>query len=516
MVETPNLGVSTFILYGMAWGRDYGRSVHCYFLLFLQENNPSKMKKTIFLLLLVPIVATAQNAKILKKEIIKSIESQEEQLIAVSNTIWEAAETAFQETVSAQTLIAYAKANGFTVEEGVAETPTAFVATYGSGSPVIGILGEFDALPGISQQAVPYKTPLEQGAAGHGCGHNLFGTASLGAAIAIKNLLAEGKLKGTVKFYGTPAEEKFFGKLWMARAGLFDDLDVCLDWHPADNTEAAVQSSLALVDFLVEFYGQAAHASADPWNGRSASDALELYTHGINAYREHIKPTVRIHYHIQDGGQVVNVVPDYSRIWVRVRDTKREGMQAVYEQVQKMAGGAAIMANVEHEINLISGIHEILPNRAGGKAVQKNLEQLGDLIYTEEELEFAYKIQEATDKPKAGIDGEIKPLRETLEHPGGGSTDVGDVSFLVPVVRLSVTTAPKDTPWHSWAVVASGGMSIGHKGMLYAAKALAMTMVDMYTNKKLLDEVKAEFKERKGSYEYDAMLPPGPPPIDLP
>ena len=462
-------------------------------------------------LTLVPL--NAQNKKAIKKEVIASVETQKDELITVSDKIWAAAEIAFQEKVSSQTLIDYARANGFDVEVGVAETPTAFVATYGSGKPVIGILGEFDALPGISQKTVPEKTPFKEGAAGHGCGHNMYGTASLGAAVAIKNLIAEGKLKGTVKFFGTPAEEKFFGKLWMARAGLFDDLDACLDWHPADTTEADVQSSLALVDFKVEFFGQTAHASADPLNGRSASDALELYTHGINSFREHVKPTVRIHYHIQDGGQVVNVVPDYSRIWVRVRDTKREGMNEVYEHVRKMAEGAAIMADVDYEINLISGIHEILPNRAGGVAVQENLETLGPLSYTSEELDFAYKIQEATSKPKLGINGKITPLKPTAEHPMGGSTDVGDVSFLVPVVRLGATVAPEGTPWHSWAVVACGGMSIGHKGMVYAAKALSMSMVDLFTDSKLLQEVKDEFKMRKGDYQYSPMLPPGPPPI---
>ena len=293
----------------------------------------------------------------LKQDIIAQIEQEQSALIDVSDKIWAAAEIAFQEEVSSETLIAYARSHGFEVEVGVADTPTAFVATYGSGKPVIGILGEFDALPGISQKASPKKEPLQAGAAGHGCGHNLFGTASLGAAVAVKKLIEAGKIKGTVKFFGTPAEEKFFGKLWMARAGLFDDLDICLDWHPADQIEADVQSSLALVDFKVEFFGQTAHASADPWNGRSASDALELYTHGINMYREHIQPTVRIHYHIQDGGQVVNVVPDYSRIWVRVRDTKRKGMQEVYERVQAMAEGAAILANVDYKISLISGMH---------------------------------------------------------------------------------------------------------------------------------------------------------------
>ncbi|MEL6846032.1 MAG: M20/M25/M40 family metallo-hydrolase, partial [Bacteroidota bacterium] len=344
-------------------------------------------------------------------------------------------------------------------------------------------------------------------------GHNLFGTGSLGAAIAVKELIAAGKLKGTVKFFGTPAEEKFFGKVWMVRDGIFDGVDVMMDWHPGAETKTGVQSGLALVDFIVEFTGQAAHASADPWNGRSASDALELYTTGINYYREHVKPTVRIHYHIQDGGQVVNVVPDYSKIWVRVRDTKRDGLQPVYAQVQRMAEGAAIMANVEYKISLVSGIYEILVNRTGGAAMQKNLEMLGDIMYSPSETEYGKKIQEATGKPQVGMVSSIEPMEETLEHPMGGSTDVGDVSWVVPVIRMSATVAPKDTPWHSWAVVACGGMSIGHKGMIYASKALAMTMVDLFENPKLVEEVKKEFKERKGDHEYEGLIPPGPPPV---
>jgi aminobenzoyl-glutamate utilization protein B len=401
-----------------------------------------------------------------KKAVIASIDGKYAQLTELSDKIWAYAEQAFREKKSAEALIDFAEKNGFKVTKGVAEIPTAFVAEYGSGSPVIGILGEFDALPGLSQKAVPTKDPLNEGAPGHGCGHNLFGTASLGAATAIKELIEKGELQGTIRFYGTPAEEKFFGKLWMIRAGLFEDVDVVMDWHPSAETMADVQSSLALVDFQVEFFGQAAHASADPWNGRSASDALELYTDGINMYREHIKPTVRIHYHIQNAGEVVNVVPDYAKIWVRVRDTKRSGMEVVWKQVERMAEGAAIMANVDYKVSLISGVHEVLVNRTGGARLQQNLEYLGPISYTEAEQAFAKKIQEATDKPQVGIESVINPLEETLEHPMGGSTDVGDVSYVVPTIRLGATTAPKGTPWHSWAVVACGGMSIGHKGCL--------------------------------------------------
>lgn len=469
--------------------------------------------KITLLFLLIGLVAFGQKIPKDKKQLIASVESHKEELISISDQIWANAEIAFQETESSKLLADYAEANGFIVERGVADIPTAFIATYGEGKPVISVLGEFDALPGISQKAQPTKEPLEAGAAGHGCGHNLFGTASLGAAIAVKEMIEAGKIAGTVKFIGTPAEEKFFGKLWMLEAGVWDDVDVNVSWHPSADTKADVQSSLAMVDFIVEFNGQAAHAAADPWNGRSASDALELYTTGINYYREHIKPTVRIHYHIQDGGQVVNVVPDYSKLWVRVRNTDTKGMLPVFEQVKKMAEGAAIMANVDYKYSLVSGIRETLVNRTGGAVMQENLKLLGPLEYTEEEIAFGKKIQEMTDKPQVGMDSKIYPFEETRENPGGGSTDVGDVSWNVPNINLGVTVSPKDTPWHSWAVVACGGMSIGHKGMVMASKAMSMTMYDLFEDAKLVEEVKTEFKERKGDDVYKAMIPDGPPPI---
>ncbi|NQX78357.1 amidohydrolase [Gilvibacter sp.] len=465
------------------------------------------------LLLISGTVFAQQDLTENKKAILASVEKHQKNLIEISDAIWANAELAFQETKSSKILADYAEANGFKVEKNIGGMPTAFIATYGSGEPVISILGEFDALPGISQKAQPTKEPLEEGGNGHGCGHNMFGTASLGAAIAIKELMEAGKITGTVKFMGTPAEEKFFGKLWMIEAGAWEGVDVNISWHPSAKTEADVQSSLALVDFMVEFYGQAAHAAADPWNGRSASDALELYTQGINYYREHVKPTVRMHYHIQDGGQVVNVVPDYSRLWVRVRNSDRAGMMPVYEQVVKMAEGAAIMANVDYKVSLISGIHEVLVNRTGGAIMQKNLELLGPIEYTAEETAYGKKIQELTGKPQVGMDSSISPMLETRENPGGGSTDVGDVSWNVANINLGVTVAPKDTPWHSWAVVACGAMSIGHKGMLQATRAMAMTMVDLFEDPEKVKEVKAEFMERKGDYQYEALIPDGPPPI---
>jgi len=471
------------------------------------------MKKVIlFFALLTSITAISQKLNSSKKSVIASVEKHEQALIKISDSIWALAETAFNESESSRILADYAEKNGLKVTRGVADIPTAFTATYGSGKPVISILGEFDALPGLSQKASPVKEPLNEDAPGHGCGHNMFGTASLGSAIAIKELMEAGKIKGTVKFFGTPAEEKFFAKVWMVEAGLWSDVDVNVSWHPGANIEADVQSGLSLIDFIVEFYGQAAHASADPWNGRSASDALEIYTTGINYYREHILPTSRIHYHIQDGGQVVNVVPDYAKLWVRVRDPKRKVMLPTYERVKKMAEGAAIMANVDYKISLVSGIYETLVNRSGGEIMQKNLELLGPITYTNEETTFGKAIQKATGKEQVGMDSQINPLRETEKNPGGGSTDVGDVSWNVPNINLSVTVAPKDTPWHSWAVVACGGMSIGHKGMAYAAKAMGMTMVDLFENPKLVEKVKAEYKTRKGDEVYEAMID-GPPPI---
>ena len=476
------------------------------------------MKTKLFLILLLCLTVTNLNSqnKInkTKRAIIASVEKHEANLIKISDEIWELAETAFEENESSKLLADYAEKQGFKVERGVAGMPTAFVATYGHGRPIISVLGEFDALPGLSQKVDSSKNPIVEGESGHGCGHNLFGSASLGAAIAIKELIESGKIKGTVKFFGTPSEEKYFGKIWMVREGLWNDVDVNISWHPSAEIKADVQSSLALVDFKIEFFGQAAHASADPWNGRSASDALEIYTTGINYYREHVKPTVRMHYHIQDGGQVVNVVPDYSRLWMRVRDTKRSGLMPVYERAMKMAEGAAIIADVDYKVSLISGIYEVLVNREGGKIMQSNLELLGPIEYSEEEILFGKKIQEATGKKQIGMDSTIKPLEETKDHPGGGSTDVGDVSWNVANINLGVTTAPKDTPWHSWAVVACGGMSIGHKGLVYASKAMAMTMLDLFENPELVKKVKAEYIMRKGNEVYEAIIPEGPPPIN--
>ena len=477
------------------------------------------MKKLLLLFVFINTVAFGQKQKTAvnpnKTAVIQSVDKHQQELISVSDKIWAYAETALRENKSAKELADYAEAQGFRLKRGVAGMPTAFTAEYGSGKPIIGIMGEFDALPGISQKAQPTKEALNTGAAGHGCGHNLFGAGSLGAAVAIKELMQQGKLKGTVRFYGTPAEESVGGKIYMARDGLFADLDVCLDWHPDVEIAASTQSSQAMVDFIVEFKGKAAHAAADPWNGRSAVDGLEAFTDGVNMLREHVRPSVRMHYAIMSGGDVPNVVPEYAKIWMWVRDSKRDGVETVFSRVKEIAQGAAMIAGVEARVTVQTGDYELLVNRTGASALQKNLEILGPINYTAEEIAFAKKIQEVQGGEQIGLDGKIHPLKETQEHPTGGSTDVGDISWIVPEITLIATTAPPNTAWHGWSVVACGGMSIGHKGMVLAAKSLAMTMVDLFENEQLRKDVRAEFEQRRGGHVYKAYIPDGPPPVPV-
>jgi len=473
------------------------------------------MEKLVYGLLALLAITNLQGQKLktIKSEIQQSIDNKKENLISISDAIWEAAETSLEEYTSSKLLIDYARENGFEVTENVADIPTAFMAKYGSGKPVIGILGEFDANAGISQKRIPKKEARIEGGAGHGCGHNLFGTASLGAAIAIKEQIEKGTIQGTVIFYGTPAEETIFAKVWMVRAGVFDQLDVCMDWHPGDTVVSGTETSKALVDFRVMFDGETSHASADPWNGRSAVDALELYTTGLNYYREHILPTSRIHYQIEKAGNVVNVVPDKAQIWTRLRENSVEKVDVMYERALDIAKAAALMTGTTYKTKLISGIYEILVNRTGAEIMQKNLKALGNITYTTEEVEYANSILKESGKPQIGIDGEVKPLQETLPAQGG-STDVGDVSQVVPTVRMSATVAAKNGPWHSWAVVACTGMSIGHKGMIYAAKALSMTMADLYKNPKLLTAVKEDYRKNKKPEKYKPRILPGPPSLD--
>lgn len=448
-----------------------------------------------------------------KQAAVASVDKHSAEITGLSDQVWEFAETALRETKSSKLLADYAEQQGFHVERGVAGLPTAFVASFGEGKPIIGILGEYDALPGISQKASPVKEALVAGAPGHGCGHNLLGTAALGAALAIKEQIQAGKLKGTIRYYGTPAEESVGGKLYMARAGLFRDLDVCMAWHPADETQADTGGSQAIVDFIVEFHGKAAHAAADPWNGRSAVDGLEIFTHALNMMREHVRPSVRMHYVIVKGGDVPNVVPEYAKLWCWVRDSKTTGVEDLLTRIRKMVEGSALAADVEAKMTIQTGDYEMLVNMPGEKLLHDNLDWLGPLQFTADEQDFARKIQQATNVEPKGLQGAIKPLEPQPKDPDGGSTDVGDVSWNVPVINLNVTTAPADAPWHAWPVVASGGMSIGHKGLLYAAKALSATMIDLYLNPQNIDTIRKDFAEKTKGSSYKSYIPDGPPPI---
>lgn len=458
-------------------------------------------------------VQADDSVRALKEAAVASIDRQENDLIAMSNKIWAYAETAFGETQSSEVLASYAEQQGFQVQRGVAGMPTAFIASYGEGRPIIGVVGEFDALPRLSQTATPDKHEHVAGAAGHGCGHNLYGSASLGAATAIKQFMIEGNIQGTLRFYGTPAEEAIGGKTYMAREGLFDDLDVVLSWHPSSSSKMDVSGSQAMVETTVSFKGRTAHAAADPWNGRSALDGLELFTHSLNLLREHVKPTVRIHYSITDGGGAPNVVPESASASVWIRDSELKDVLVLYERMQKMAAGAAMAADVTAKVTLISGTYGILQNKEAAKVVHANMLNLGDIEFDEADQKFAKSLQLAMGVPDTGLDGSVQPLDLDPGEMSGGSTDLADVSWIVPTVDVNVATAPTDIPWHSWGVTASSGSPIGHKGMQYAAKVLATTGIELFLSPEKIEAINAEFKENTSGFTYKAYLPDGPAPI---
>jgi len=473
--------------------------------------------RNLLFLLLTPTLLTptllAQPVKFAdaKREAVVTIDRHAGEMTALSDEVWRYAETALKETRSAKALGDWAEGKGFRVTRGVAGLPTAFVAEFGSGKPMIGIMGEYDALPGISQKTQPTKDALEAGAPGHGCGHNLFGVGSLAAAVAIKELIAADKLQGTIRFFGTPAEEAVGGKLYMLRDGVFNDVDVMLAWHPSDETQSDTKSSQALVDLTIEFRGRAAHAAFDPWNGRSAADGLEIFTFSVNMMREHIRPTSRMHYVVQKAGDVPNVVTEYAKLWIWLRDEKREEVDRLLGRIREIAQGAALAAAVESQVNVQGGDWNMLVNMTGQRAAWQNMAWLGPVAFTAEEQEFAKTIQKETGVEPRGLVGAVKPFEANPGPAEGGSTDVADVSWNVPTIHLSVTTAPIGAPWHGWPVVACGGMSIGHKGMVCASKALAATMVDLFRDPKLVQEVRAEFARATSNVTYKPYIPPGPP-----
>jgi aminobenzoyl-glutamate utilization protein B len=464
----------------------------------------------IWLLIMAPLSPAIQKTSDaqLKKEIEEIIDHKYDLLISVSDKIWEYAEIALMERESAKLLEEILENEGFVVEKDVAGLPTAFVATYGSGTPVIGILAEYDALPGLSQDSKPFKQVLVEGEPGHGCGHNLFGAGSLGAALSLKAVMEKHHLKGTIKLYGCPAEEDVGGKLYMARDGLFNDLDACLAWHPDYETSVDAGGSQAIDDLQVEFFGKAAHAAFDPWKGASALDAVEMMLFGVNLLREHVKPSVRIHYVIQDGGKVPNIVPEYANVWIWVRDSNRDGVKDVVGKIEKIVQGAAIATGATSKIYSNGSYHEMLVNIKGSEVMQKNLELMAPMTYTEEEVAYALRIQRESGVDEKGMVSEIQELKEPPKDPEGGSTDVAEVSWITPTVHLSTACAPFGIPWHSWAVVSSSKHPIGYKGMLLAAKVLASTALDFLLDQEILEEMNKEFKDKLKGYTYKSGIPP--------
>lgn len=450
----------------------------------------------------------------LKKEAVRIVDQKSKLLIGISDAIWEYAEIALLEYKSSKLLVETLEKEGFKVKRGVAGMPTAFVATYGSGKPILGILAEYDALPGLSQDNTPLRKVRIEGEAGHGCGHNLFASGSLGAALAIKEVIEKRKLKGTLILYGSPAEEDVGGKLYMARDGLFNDLDACLAWHPDYETKVDVKGSQAIDDLEIEFFGKASHAAFDPWKGISALDAVEMTIFGINLLREHVKPTVRMHYVITHGGKVPNIVPEHAKLWLWVRDSTREGVKIVVDRVEKIVEGAVKATGTTSKINYKGSYHEMLVNLAGSQIMQNNLEMIGPIKYTEEEIAYAKRIQKETNTEEKGLVCEIKELEDPTKDPEGGSTDVAEVSWITPTLHVSITCAPYGVPWHSWAVVASSKHAMGYKGMLLAAKVMAAMAVDLLLDEEILINMKKEFKEKLKGYTYKSGIPPGQkPPI---
>jgi aminobenzoyl-glutamate utilization protein B len=421
--------------------------------------------------------------------------------------IWNFAEVGYKEVKSSALHQQHLKEAGFEVTAGVAGMPTAFVATYGSGKPVIAILAEYDALPGLAQQANPEKMPIAGQDPGHGCGHHLFGTASVASGIEIKKLIEAKKITGTIKVFGCPAEEGGSGKVYLVRAGLFNDVDVVVHWHPSDVNEVTMTSALANTSAKFRFRGLSSHASMAPERGRSALDGVEAMDNMVNMMREHVPQETRIHYVITNGGKAPNVVPDFSEVFYYVRHPKRDQVVSIFERLVKAAKGAAMGTETTVDYEIIGGTHDLLINRSLAEAMQVNLEKVGGVNYTAEELAFGKKLQSSFTFKAAAVEtaAKIKPLQAVI-NAGGGSTDVGDVSYAVPTVGLEAATWIPGTPAHSWQAVACGGTEIGTKGMMVAAKTMALTAIDLYTNPALIEKAKAEFNISKGDYQYKAML----------
>jgi aminobenzoyl-glutamate utilization protein B len=465
-----------------------------------------------------------------KETILNHINEQDEKMGYIAREIWDHPQIGLQETFASKMLAQELADDGFNIEWGVGQMPTAFIATWGAGSPIIGFLGEYDALPGLSQKLSTSKDPIEAGGAGHGCGHNLFGTACMGSVMAVKAAMEQENIKGTIRFYGCPAEETLVGKTFMARAGVFDDLDAAISWHPGSANIVWNGSSLAMNSFKVNFHGVAAHAGGAPHLGRSALDGVMLMDVGVNYLREHVMQEARIHSVVTSGGQAPNVVPAYAQVWYFVRAPHRYQVDEIYGRMLDIAQGAALMSGTTHDIEFITGCYDLLPNDTLSDLLLAKMQEVNDLKFTDQERAFAKELQETFPagsvqrgfewmqrSANGGIaDGDIdNPLWEqVLPHSStpplmGGSTEVGDVSWITPTGQLTTTCWPLGTPGHSWQTVVSSGSSIGSKGMLLAAKSMALAGWDLLMQPELVAQAKAEFEAAKKGQAYVTPLPEG-------
>ncbi|KJS36549.1 MAG: amidohydrolase [Hyphomonas sp. BRH_c22] len=448
------------------------------------------------------------------KAVLDSIDARYDETAEMARQIWDWAEVGYQEEKSSGLLQSKLNEAGFTVEAGVAGIPTAFIASYGTGGPVIAILAEFDALPGINQDASASRAPIEGKHAGHACGHNLFGAGSVGAALAIRDWLEQTGTPGTVRLYGTPAEEGGSGKVYMVREGLFDDVDIALHWHGDDQNSAAAQTTLANRSAKFRFHGVSAHAAGAPERGRSALDGVESFNYMVNMMHEHIPQDARIHYVITSGGVAPNVVPDFAEVFYYARHPSAEGVKEIWARMEDAARGAAMGTGTRVEWEVIHGNNPLLVNETLARMMDTKLRQVGGVDYNEEEAAFAEEIYTSFAKPELplGSEKEVQPFEVSL---GYGSTDVGDVSFAVPTVGLRAATWVPGTAAHSWQAVAASGMSIGYKGAQVAAKTLTLAAIELYENPELRTAARAEFDAARGEdYEYTSLLGDRDPPLD--
>lgn len=463
-----------------------------------------------FLLALVAASASAAP----RDGLINGIDQRFDEHRDIALRIWDLAELGYQEFKSSALLQRKLTAEGFAVEGGVAGMPTAFVAEAGSGEPVIALLAEFDALPGITQTASPEREEIPGKAGGQACGHDLFGTASLGAAVAIKGWLAQNELPGTIRVYGTPAEEGGSGKAYLVRAGLFDDVDAVLSWHPGSVNRADAAPSLANRSARFNFHGVSAHASAAPEKARSALDGVEAFNFMVNLMREHLPQETRIHYVITAGGHAPNVVPDYAQAYYYARHPDAGALLGIWERIEQAARGAAAGTGTTVDWEIMHGSHSLLANPVIGERMQANLEALGGVAWDAEERAFAERIHATLDTPEYQLGDEGKVL-ETDHRLGMGSTDVGDVSWNAPTAEFSTATWVPGTPAHSWQAIAAGGTTIGIKGMQLAAKTLALTAADFFENPELLREARVAFEQGRGQgFVYTPLIGEREPPLD--